>query len=106
MNLIKYIERQIEWSEKTFGPGDRTEGVIDHIKKELKEIQEDPTDVEEWVDVIILALDGAWRSGHMPWQITAKLLEKQGKNKQRKWPDWKTAEPGKAIEHIRKDSDG
>lgn len=101
MDLKKYIERQIEWSTKTFGPGKRTDGIIDHIKKELIEIKEDPGDLEEWVDVIKLGLDGAWRSGHSPQEIIGKLLFKQQKCECRQCPDWRTAEPGKAIEHVR-----
>jgi hypothetical protein len=38
---------------------------IKHIKKELDdEIAHDPLDLGEWIDVIILGLDGAWRTGH------------------------------------------
>ena len=55
----------------------------------------------KWIDVIILAIDGAWRSGHTSAEIIKALREKQAVNASRKWPDWKTAEPGKAIEHIR-----
>ena len=101
MNLINYINKQIAVSSQVFGPGDRTEGIIDHIKKELKEIQEDPNDLEEWIDVIALALDGAWRVGYFAEEITAALEAKLTKNTNRAWPDWRTAEPGKAIEHIR-----
>lgn len=54
-------ERAMEWSEKTFGPGMRTEGITAHIRKELLEIEEDPNSLEEWIDVMILAFDGAWR---------------------------------------------
>ncbi|MBT4177744.1 MAG: DUF550 domain-containing protein [Candidatus Marinimicrobia bacterium] len=102
MNLPKYIQRQQAWSKMTFGADKRTDGLIDHIKKELGEIEESPESLEEWIDVIILALDGAWRCGHTPKQIVAALIEKQIKNFKRKWPDWRTSEPGKAIEHIRK----
>ena len=105
-DLIGYIISQREWSEKTFGPGERTVGIVDHIKKELKEIEADPLDLAEWIDVIILALDGAWRAGHSPEEIAQCLSDKQAKNRARKWPDWRTAEEGKAIEHIREQSDG
>ena len=99
-DLLAHLERQRVWSEKTFGPGERTEGVIDHIRKELIEIEANPVDVSEWIDVVILALDGAWRAGWEPWHIVAALIAKQEKNEKRQWPDWRTAEPGKAIEHI------
>ena len=60
-------------------------------------------ELEEWVDVIILAMDGAWRCGHTPEQIASAIVAKQTKNEGRTWPDWRTAEPGKAIEHVRVD---
>lgn len=102
MTLSKHIERQREWSIQTFGPGDRTKGVIDHIKKELIEIEQSSgQDIEEWIDVIILALDGAWRAGFTTTQITDALYMKQVKNELRKWPDWRTVGPDKAIEHVR-----
>jgi hypothetical protein len=101
MDLIDYLKRQIVFSEQAFGPGARHHGIVDHIRKELVEIEEDPTDVEEWVDVIILALDGAWRVGYTPEEIAGVLELKLAKNKSRKWPDWRTAPAGKAIEHVR-----
>lgn len=102
-DMVAHLKRQLEWSLKTFGPGDRTEGVIDHICKELAEVSAKPGDLEEWIDVVILALDGAWRAGHAPEQIISQLVAKQAKNELRKWPDWRTAEPGKAIEHVKEE---
>ena len=101
MNLIEHLYLQRDFSENTFGPGIRTDGLIDHIQKELEEIKQKPEDLEEWIDVVMLALDGAWRAGHEPEQIAKTLHNKLVKNMDRKWPDWKTAENGKAIEHIR-----
>lgn len=102
-DLVSHLQRQIIFSTKTFGPGQRTEGVLDHIRKELIEIEEAPDDLEEWIDVVMLALDGAWRAGYSPEAIAAQLMAKQEKNERRQWPDWRTAEPGKAIEHLRDD---
>ncbi|WP_269497258.1 dATP/dGTP pyrophosphohydrolase domain-containing protein [Castellaniella sp. S9] len=100
-DFIAHLQRQREWSARTFGPGPRAAGVVDHIRKELAEIQSDPGDVSEWIDVVILALDGAWRSGASPQEIIAALAAKQAKNESRAWPDWRTADPDKAIEHDR-----
>ena len=96
-----HLQRQREWSERTFGPGPRAAGVVDHIRKELREIEAKPTDLSEWIDVVILALDGAWRSGATPQQIIDALVAKQAKNEARDWPDWRTQSPDKAIEHDR-----
>ena len=62
-DLLAHIRRHMEFSARTFGPGPRAAGVIDHIRKELREIEAAPDDLEEWIDVLMLALDGAWRSG-------------------------------------------
>ncbi len=96
-----HLARQAEFSLKTFGQGARTAGVCDHIRKELLEIEADPLDLKEWIDVVILALDGAWRCGGSPAQIIDGIVAKQSKNEGRNWPDWRTADPDKAIEHDR-----
>lgn len=112
MDLAEHIRRQMAFSIATFGPGERREGVTDHIKKELTEIAECDFPPHEWVDVVILALDGYWRSvvavDATPWHsvpdyMVRHLLMKQGENEQRHWPDWRTAEPDKVIEHVREE---
>ena len=100
-DLEAHLYHQIAWSRKTFGPGPRTKGVVDHIRKELCEVLKAPQDLSEWIDVIILGFDGAWRSGHSPHQIIDALVSKQEKNESREWPDWRQADPTKAIEHKR-----
>ena len=101
MNLIEHLQRQREWSERTFGPVDRTKGVVAHIRKELAEIEENPIDLYEWIDVVILAFDGAWRAGYTPEQIATALEDKQTINENRQWPDWRNTDPDAAIEHVR-----
>lgn len=96
-----HIERQRAFSLQTYGPGTRTKGVIAHIRKELVEIEAAPLDLSEWVDVIILAFDGAWRAGHEPQAIIDAIVAKQTRNEGREWPDWRTAAPDTAIEHVR-----
>lgn len=109
MNLMKHLKRQVAFSRATFGPGARMAGVIDHIRKELVEVEKSGGDPEEWVDVVILAFDGLTRSLQAPylttdevaWAACKLLIEKQNKNEGRVWPDWRTADPDKAIEHDR-----
>lgn len=100
-DILAHLARQCEFSARTFGPGPRVEGVTDHIAKELIEVRDSGGALAEWVDVIILAFDGAWRSGAMPQQIIDAMVAKQTKNEGRIWPDWRTAPAGKAIEHDR-----
>lgn len=98
-DLVKHLFRQRAFSLKTFGPGARTKGVLDHIRKELIEIEADPSDLGEWVDLILLALDGAWRAGFTPEEIAQGLDAKQTRNEARDWPDWRTADLGRRPLH-------
>ena len=100
-NLATHLQRQASFSARTFGPGTRVAGITDHITKELEEVRGSCGALTEWVDVIILGFDGAWRSGATPEQIIQALVAKQARNEGRTWPDWRTAEPDKAIEHDR-----
>jgi hypothetical protein len=99
--LITYLNRLYSWGQNVFGPASRTLGVLDHIRKELVEIEKAPDDLEEWIDVMTLAFSGAMRRGFTPWQIIKMLLFKMEKNENRQWPDWRLADPGKAVEHVR-----
>ncbi|MCA6303673.1 MAG: DUF550 domain-containing protein [Phenylobacterium sp.] len=105
-DLVAHLHRQRAFSERTFGPGQRTKGVVDHIRKELSEIEADPADVMEWVDVIILGFDGAWRAGWTPEAIVVAMVEKQTRNEARSWPDWRNVDPDRAIEHDRTAENG
>ena len=98
---VDHLQHQRWWSAQTFGPGARTAGVLDHITKEIAEVRAAPDDITEWADLIILAFDGALRAGHEPLAIIQAIKAKQKRNEGRTWPDWRTADPDKAIEHIR-----
>lgn len=91
--MLRYIERQIEWSQKTFGHSVRTEGICKHIESELAEIRAKPNDLMEWVDVIILAIDGAWRAGYDAEQILDAMDDKQDINFKREWKVGNDDEP-------------
>ena len=112
MDLKQHLIRQMAFSHATFGPGERREGVIDHIRKELVEVEQAHGDAAEWVDVVILALDGLTRRlaycnvGRTDPELMAETIcnmiaQKQSRNEARTWPDWRTAPAGKAIEHDR-----
>jgi hypothetical protein len=97
--FIEWVSEKIEWSYKTFGMAERAEGVCQHIEKELAEIRADPHDIKEWIDVILLALDGACRTGHKPKEVVEALIEKQSKNTTRAWPP--ISQEDKPIFHIK-----
>lgn len=116
MSLEQHLIRQIAFSRATFGPGTRTEGVIDHIRKELVEIEAADPGIDrarEWADVVLLGLDGLWRevgyglsscnplTENCARNAAFHVLDKQARNELRNWPDWRTADPTKAIEHVK-----
>jgi hypothetical protein len=106
--LASILTAAREFSFRTFGPpgsrppvSDPTLGVRNHIKKELDEVNRAPHDLEEWMDVAILAFDGAFRAGYSPLQVAAALTSKYHKNTLRKWGDYRTLPPGAPVEHVR-----
>lgn len=114
MDLGQHLLRQMAFSRGAYGPGRRTKGVIDHIRKELIEIEAGGGEPDEWVDVVILAFDGLtralqyhpndtrdWRPGNAANAAIELLRQKQDANEIRDWPDWRSADPDKAIEHDR-----
>ena len=101
-DLNDHLFNQRRWSMRTFGPHMHSRGVLDHIKKEITEIEAKPDDLSEWVDLILLAFDGAFRNGFSPNQITDALARKFRINMSRIWPA--IPDPEKAIEHISKDT--
>lgn len=115
-DLEQHLIRQMAHSHATFGPGKRTKGVIDHIRKELDELEDSDGCATEWTDLVILSLDGLtrqiafctgeeYKDRHYPETVASTaieyLVEKQGKNESRLWPNWRDSDPNKAIEHDR-----
>lgn len=100
-DLVAHITHQQHWSQETFGPGERLEAILAHIVKEVEEVRESPRDLEEWVGVILLALDGARRQGYPATAICDALAAKQRKNEGRQWPDWRGHPTDQPIEHLR-----
>lgn len=96
-----WISRFAEWNLRTFGPGMRTAGTVDHIRKECCEIEANPTDPKEWVDIILLGINGLVRQGRSPLEIISEIHGKHEINENRDWPDWRSTDPLKAIEHDR-----
>lgn len=99
LSIPSLLAEHIPWSKATFGPGARTGGITKHIEKELDEIRQNPTDLMEWIDVIILALDGAWRAGHPPQHIEQALASKLDCIRQREYP--MPASEDEPSEHVR-----
>lgn len=93
-----------QWSNKTFGPPfiRGPQGPIDHLRKELEEVKNaDYLNLEEYVDCFFLILDAARRANFTDSEFMEACFNKLEKNSKRTWPDWRKADPNKAIEHQR-----
>jgi hypothetical protein len=110
MDLKAHLENQIIFSRNTFGPGTNTERLLNHLKNEIEETLNSHGDSSEWVDILILALDGLTRQiafvdGYDPAKNAQRaceiLQQKQRINENRKWPDWRTTAPSAPIEHLK-----
>lgn len=96
-NLANFFDEKAAWSRTTFGPA--YAGVLSHLEKEFKEVAAEPSDLEEWVDIVALALDGASRhAGATGAEFVDALQAKHQKNLARRW--LKSSEDG-VMEHDR-----
>lgn len=102
LDLQRFLQDFHNWSLATFGTGKRTSAVLQHIRRELAEVEREPDELSEWVDVILLAFNGAMRRGATPRQVCAALVAKHLINQDRLWPA--TGADDEVMEHIRTDS--
>jgi rhamnogalacturonyl hydrolase YesR len=100
----EFLSAFAAWNLATFGPGRRTAGTVAHIRKELLEIEADPTDPKEWIDVLLLAVNGLIRIGRTPAEIIEGIRAKHATNQARDWPDWRN-HPDTPIEHNRSEGE-
>ncbi len=107
MNFTNRLSRVVRWGRETHGEGDKQERLLNHIALEIEEVRESEGSPTEWVDLVILALDGLTRSyGDVTPLIAAtkaaeEIERKWDKNTTRDWPDPKKHPDDKPMEHIR-----
>lgn len=99
----EWMDNRYGWSLNTFGKGQRTKGILAHIQCELKEIEAAPNDLMEWVNLLLLAFDGAARAGHSSKAVIAGIHEKHKINLARKWPRRESDEKG-PIFHAKQEA--
>ncbi|MEI6061724.1 MAG: dATP/dGTP pyrophosphohydrolase domain-containing protein [Bacteroidota bacterium] len=85
------------WSDKTFGTRSPL-GPLHHLLKEVKEVIENPDDIEEYADCGLLLMDSLRLAGYSMDQLYSAMFRKYQKNKCRTWA--KPDENG-TCEHIR-----
>ena len=98
-SLYDYLLVHNTWSARTFGTDRKPLSIIRHLRKECDELEAAPTDLTEWIDVMILAFDGACVAGYTPSQVLFALQHKQSVNFGRTWPT--PGDPNEPTEHIK-----
>lgn len=85
-----------KWTEKQF-PSRNMESITNHLKSEIGELLENPTDIIEFADCFMLLVDAASYQGIHMSDIWRAMGEKLEINKKRKW-----GEPNEQgfVEHI------
>jgi ParB family chromosome partitioning protein len=93
-------EDHAAWSRETFGC-DLARGPIGplrHLEKEAREAYENPTDMVEYADCLLLILDASRRAGLTPLRLVEIAAEKLKVVKRRVYPP---AAPDEPAEHDR-----
>lgn len=100
-NLETLRKCVFNWTEQTFG---RPRDPLTKIESELAEIKDNPGDLEEWADLLILLMDAysLAQEGKTAADLLEMAWQKMEKNKARKW----AAVPGKpgTYQHIKTDA--
>ena len=74
-----------EWSDATFPQPILAKNKAAHLVEEAQEVYEDPDDIMEYADCIMLLLDAARISGFSAEDLYQATLKKLEINKARKW---------------------
>lgn len=100
MKFNQLAGRQSKWSQATFGTDAERGpiGPLKHLAKEAVEAQENPGDITEFADCLLLTLDANRRAGFTPMQLVDAAMAKMEINEARKWQKPIGDEP---IEHVR-----
>ena len=99
LNFTQLQKEITEWTTVTFAEKQTVSSILHHLIKEVKEVMEDPSDIEEYADCQILLMDAALRSGFNMDDIYFAVISKLKKNKLREWGN---PDKNGVIEHIRK----
>jgi hypothetical protein len=99
--FLKWAEGLVQWQHETFGPNRPVTGVLEHMRREIAEIEAKPQDRAEWADLLILLIAGADRAGVPLKDVLEAAVLKTHVNKRRKWPDWRTQPEDAPIHHLK-----
>lgn len=100
LSLREFWDQHAIWSQATFGSDQERgpSGPLKHLSKEVEEALSDPTDREEYADMLFLVFDSCRRAGFTYDDLLEAVNAKFIVNKGRKWGKASLTEP---VEHVR-----
>lgn len=98
-DIIELAKQAAEFSDKTFGdPKVRGPlGALHHLREEIEELVDNPTDRMEYADCLLLLIDAYRRNGGNVRDLIRAGFEKLEINKKR---NWGKADQNGVIRHI------
>jgi len=101
--LVALWKGQSAWSAQTFGRASvrGPVGPLKHLAREAMEAAENPADIAEYADCVLLMIDAVRRSGFTAEQVVDAAAEKLQANKLRTWPAPTDMAANEPVEHVR-----
>lgn len=69
LNFETFLLEWMQASARFYGPGELTAQKLRDIADDINHIHEHGPSILFWIDIMLEALDGCWRSGYTPEQI-------------------------------------
>jgi hypothetical protein len=82
--LQELQDRVLAFQHERF-PTQTVDSKLHHLGRELKELQDNPADLHEWADVVILLLGAAGCRGLMADDLIQSAHDKMDINEKRQW---------------------
>ena len=84
--LKNLFKEHIKWSQQTFGKKKTYKACFAHMEREIDECRENPKDIEEYADILLLLFDAFYRGTGKGFDALVNAVSKKiKKNKNRKW---------------------
>jgi len=94
------VERIADFQKRKF-PNVTVAAKLLHAQKEITEVINDPNDLVEWADVLILFLAAAHQQGLTLPQLVAAAYVKMDENERRKWA---APDADGCVHHIKEET--
>lgn len=71
--IVSHLEKQIEFSKKNYDDENQFDKILLYLYKTVSDVKDNHNILKNWTDVIVVSLDGSWRTGHDKEKIANEL---------------------------------